>query len=59
MLLYIKWSPMTTGKVYFLFIVVIPSTYPGVIYKCDTGPKSQLCIISVGTVGSNHGNLYT
>ena len=43
----------------FLFIIVIPSPYPGVIYKYESGTQSQLCTISVGTVGSNHDNLYT
>ena len=37
----------------------IPSPYPGVIYKYEYGTQSQLCTISVGTVGSNHDNLYT
>ena len=43
--LYINWYPMTTRKVYFLFIRVIPSPYTGVIYKYEAGPNSHNCVL--------------
>ena len=38
---------MITGKVYFLFIRVIPSPYPGVIYKYEAVPNSHNCVLLV------------